>query len=70
MLDTQQTFGQRVRMLRLQRALTQAELADKAGLARSTILNIENDAHPTHPGTVRKIARALGVSPMQLTTGA
>lgn len=69
MLATQQTFGQRLRVLRLQRALTQAELADKAGLGRSTVLNIESDTSPPRPATVRKLARALGVTPMQLTIG-
>jgi len=68
MQHTLDPVGRRVRTLRLQHALSQAELAERAGVARSTLLKIEA-GHPSHPRTVRKIASALGVRPTALTIG-
>jgi DNA-binding XRE family transcriptional regulator len=55
-----------LRHVRLSRSLTQAELAERAGLSRATVMALEGgrDAWPT---TVRKLARALGVRPQVLT---
>lgn len=46
-------------------ALTQAQLAKRSGLQRSTIANLEagKEAYPT---TVRKLADALGCTPREL----
>jgi transcriptional regulator with XRE-family HTH domain len=53
-----------LRRERLRRALTQRELADRAGVSYVTISRIENDASgPVKPPTLRKIAEALGVVP-------
>lgn len=57
-----------LRRLRLEKALTQAELAQAAGLQRNTIARLE--AHPTEKGadmrTIRKLAAALDVEPAAL----
>jgi transcriptional regulator with XRE-family HTH domain len=47
--------------------LTQVELAERAGVAQSTITMIETSqiAEP-RPHTLRVLAEALGVSPMEL----
>ena len=60
-------LGERIATLREERALTQAELAEKAGISPSTLSLIESGKVPRpHVGTVRKIARALGVEPKDL----
>ena len=68
MLDTTDPIGQRVRTLRVQHALTQKDLAERAGVARFAVIRIER-GDPVRPLTVRKIARALGVTPTALTIG-
>jgi transcriptional regulator with XRE-family HTH domain len=71
MMDTKETagtLGRQVRRFRLQQAWTQDELAARAGISRGTLLRIEAGDHQPHPPTIRKLARALGVEPMQLTT--
>jgi len=69
MQDTTETFGQRVRRLRLLQAYSQRDLAARAGISEAAIIRIERETHTARPSTVRKIARALGVRPVQLTTG-
>jgi transcriptional regulator with XRE-family HTH domain len=51
----------RLRDLRLRAALTQAELADRAGLARTTIVRLEAGAPTARPPTLRLLQRALGL---------
>lgn len=69
MTSTTDSFGQRLRRLRLRQAFSQAELADRAGVSRATVMALEADARGdgAWPQTVRKLARALGVPPTQLT---
>jgi transcriptional regulator with XRE-family HTH domain len=64
----EETFGARLRRLRLRDGLTQTDLAERAGITASTVLRLENDQHPPLPSTVRKLARALGCRPRDLTT--
>jgi transcriptional regulator with XRE-family HTH domain len=60
-------LGERIATLREERALTQVELAEKAGISPSTLSLIESGKVPRpHVGTVRKIARALGIEPGDL----
>ncbi len=61
------SFGQRLRTLRQQQALTQVELAEHAGVSEAAIIRLERETHTPRPSTVRKIAAALGVEPSQLT---
>ena len=55
----------RLKALRERKALTQEELAQKAGINRVTLARIETGAEP-YPKTVRKLAEALGVEPADL----
>ncbi len=57
----------RLRELREHAALSQENLAKKAGVSRATIADLEADKRPARPSTRRKLAEALGVSPQELT---
>ena len=60
-------LGERIATLREEQALTQADLAESARISPSTLSQIESGRVPRpHVGTVRKIARALGVEPQDL----
>jgi transcriptional regulator with XRE-family HTH domain len=50
---------------RLRAALTQEELAEAAGVGRSTVARIENGA-PASVSTARKLARVLGLTAAEL----
>jgi transcriptional regulator with XRE-family HTH domain len=67
--ESDDPLGQRVRRLRLQHALSQIDLAEKAGVSRDAIMRLERGTHVARPSTVRKIAAALGVAPQRLTLG-
>jgi transcriptional regulator with XRE-family HTH domain len=56
---TPQQLGHRIRTARLTRGLTQALVAEKAGIAREHLLRIEAGAVDPSVGTVARIARAL-----------
>ena len=56
----------RLREWRRKRTLTQQQLADKAGLARATLSNIERGQDEPHTSTIRRLADALHVRPEQL----
>jgi transcriptional regulator with XRE-family HTH domain len=52
----------RLRALRLNLGLTQAELASQAGVSEFTVVRLETGkAKRPHPSTRRKLAAALGV---------
>ena len=55
----------RLKALRLQRMLSQRELAERAGVAHATIVRLEAGAEAQY-GTARKLAQALGVEPREL----
>ena len=61
--------GARVRAVREGRSLTQAEVAERAGVRWLAISRLENGHTRPRPGTVRKLAEALGV-PVETLTGA
>ena len=58
--------GDKVKRLRDERALTQEELADKAGLTVAALSRIERNNAEPRPTTRRKLAEALGVNPAEL----
>ena len=60
-------IGRNLRWLREDRLLTQAELAERAGIALSSLVRIENDQVYPRFSSIRKLARALDVHPRELT---
>lgn len=58
----------RLRELRLDAALSQTDLAEQSGVSRTTITRIEtgDSPKPILPSTIRKLAEALHVKPVDL----
>lgn len=57
------TLQRRIRKLRVDRGLTQEQLADKCGLTdKSTISHWEVGDTSPRPGLIPKLAKALGVT--------
>ena len=56
----------RLRELRFLAGLSQADLAERAGVARTTIIRLEVGDPNVLPSTLRKLARALKVKPAEL----
>jgi transcriptional regulator with XRE-family HTH domain len=61
-----QMNGERLRSLRKERLLTQVELSNMTGVAQDSISTLETGKREAHPGTIRKLAKALGVEPQEL----
>ncbi len=61
--------GQRLRELRVQRALSLRALGERSGVSFATINNLENGNRPARLATIRKLAEALGVEPKELMKG-
>jgi transcriptional regulator with XRE-family HTH domain len=57
----------RLRELRDTASLSQEELAELSGVSRATIAALELGKRKPHPKTRRKLAKALGVEPVELT---
>ena len=61
------TLKDKLRRERRRAALTQEQLADKAGVGIATIARIEGgDITEPRVSTLRKLARALGMEPREL----
>ena len=58
--------GQRLRQLRVERALSLRALGERSGVAFATINKLENGHRPARLATIRKLAEALGVEPREL----
>ena len=58
--------GDRIKTLRIRRALTQEELADIAGLSKNAVNRLELDKAEPRMSTLRKLAKALDVEPAEL----
>jgi transcriptional regulator with XRE-family HTH domain len=58
--------GAKLKRLREAGFLSHRELADKADLSPTTVINLENDRGKPHPRTIRKLAEGLGVNPSEL----
>ena len=61
--------GQRLRELRVWRALSLRALAQRSGVAFDTINKLELGHRPARLVTIRKLAEALGVEPKELMKG-
>jgi len=61
-----QIDGEKLRAIREERFLSHRELAQRAGVSPTTVLNLEKEQTESQRRTVRKIASALGVEPHEL----
>jgi transcriptional regulator with XRE-family HTH domain len=59
-------LGDNLKRLRTLRALTQAELAEKARITPATVVRVERNQAEPHMSTIRKLAEARGVDPAEL----
>ena len=59
-------IGEKLKKIRLRRAMSQRKLADAAGVSQRAIVDLEADRREPHPSTLGKLARALGVEPAAL----
>ncbi len=55
-----------LREWRYRRGWTQHELAARAGLTQKSVSALEVGAVSARPGTIRKLAAALGIDPAQI----
>jgi transcriptional regulator with XRE-family HTH domain len=58
--------GERLRQLRVERALSLRALGERSGVTFATINNLENGNRRARLVTIRKLADALGVEPKEL----
>ena len=58
--------GEKLRQLREARFLSHRDLARKAGVSPTTILNLEAERVEAQRRTIRKLAQALEVDPAEL----
>jgi len=59
-------IGERLKKQRTRRALTQAQLAKRAGVTTATVARIERDEIEPRMTTLGKLAQALEVDPAEL----
>ena len=59
-------IGDRLKNSRIRQALTQQELAERAGISSNALNRIELNKAEPHMSTLRKLARALDVDPAEL----
>ena len=67
-MDMRRLVGENVRRLRLDRGVTQEELAVKSGFGQNYISDLERGRRNPTVVTLWEIAQALGVSPVDLIT--
>ena len=58
--------GEKVRITRRKRLMTQEGLAQTAGISQKALSKIENDEVEPRVSTLRKLADALGIEPADL----
>ena len=63
------SIGERLRRARKARTVTQVELAERTGVAHSTVVRIERGQTKPRIETVWAFAEALGVDPKWLAFG-
>jgi DNA-binding XRE family transcriptional regulator len=66
--DRSETLGQKVDRLRLNKGMTLEELAIEAGVDKKTVLRITKNGKRANPGTLKKLADALGVPASYLSS--
>ncbi|MCA1716779.1 MAG: helix-turn-helix domain-containing protein [Actinobacteria bacterium] len=59
-------IGERLKRIRLTRAMSQRKLAEVAGMSQRAIVDLETDKREPHPSTLGKLAQALNVDPVDL----
>lgn len=67
--DIKRQFGERIRKLRKKRGWKLVELSVETGLGRVFLSNPENGKHEPKLGTVKKLAKAFGLTISQLLKG-
>lgn len=67
--DIKRQFGERIRKLRKKRGWKLVELSVETGLGRVFLSNLENGKHEPKLGTVKKLAKAFGLTISQLLKG-
>jgi transcriptional regulator with XRE-family HTH domain len=65
-----EAFGRAVRQLRQERGMTQAELAARLSLGRTSITNLEKGQQSPPLSMLPEIASALGIDPLDLIANA
>jgi transcriptional regulator with XRE-family HTH domain len=58
--------GEKLRRLRTRKLWMIADLAETSGVHRNRISDYENGKSGAHPDTIRKLAKALDVDPVEL----
>jgi transcriptional regulator with XRE-family HTH domain len=56
-------MGKRIKRAREAKAMTQAVLAERAGITRKYVIDLEAGRYDPTVGVLRRIAKALGVKP-------
>ena len=59
-------IGEKLKDLRLRRAMSQRKLAETAGMSQRAIVDLETNRREPRPSTLGKLAQALGVEPSKL----
>ncbi len=62
-------IGKNLKAKRVERFMSQAELAEASGLSEAHVGRIERNEVEPHLSTIRKLARALRVEPQELAEG-
>ena len=65
-MDTVVKIGNNVRRLRIRLAIRQDELARMAKITPTTLSRIERNESEPHVSTIRRLAKALDVTPADL----
>jgi transcriptional regulator with XRE-family HTH domain len=63
------TLGKNIKYFRLQRGLSQADLAEKAGISITFVSNIERGNNYPLAGTICNLAKALNIEIWELFKG-
>ena len=63
------TLGQKIRLRRRERGLTQTALSEMCRIPQSNLSKIEKDICDIHVSTLQRVAKALEIHPSQLIDG-